>query len=842
MKHALLLACTTIAVGGLYSQYGGIDASFNPMDDGVYGDGVMTQHTGYSEPLGELYSLCLLDDGDLLVAGNIRAYNGGFGPGARRLSADGSLVGSMPTLLPDGSHVSSALPEPSGSFLVTGTFQGSNGARRVSADGTLSTDLQVTTAFYNPSMALYADGRILINGGLYASVNGIPVGPLARILPNGQPDASFYVGTGPNNRVNAYVTNPDGSVIIGGAFTSVDGMPRKGIARLLPNGALDADFDPLTGVGGNVTVSALAMDAQGRLLVGGSFYAENTGWTGLARFLPNGDPDPDFASAMGAYGEVAAIAVLPDERIYIGGRFSTYQGEPRASIARLLPGGTLDEAFEARLGQAYGPIVRAIVPLPGGDVLIGGRFSAVNGRFRMSIARLHESGAPVLSFNPGRGPGGLVRGMALMDDGRVAIAGDFISYNDEPRPYLAFLTGDGLLHPQFDGGEGPDGPVDMLLKLPGDRLLLAGRFSRYDGQSAPRMAVVNAFGALDESVAFSDGLIPPGHRISAAVALPDGGIVIAAHPESQPYGYTSLLFKLQPNGSLDATFQPPAPVHGSVYCMRAEPDGRLLIGGSFRMGALTGPRCLVRLLPDGGLDPSFSTQSGFGPASTAAVHAIVRRQDGRLLIGGYFTSYRNAAAHNLVCIEPDASRFTGFTPRAMASSYELNPPAVLSIAALPDDRAVVTGWFSSYDGSEQPGMMVVLPDGGRDPSFALPAGPEYVSIPYIHEVMVDPDGNYLIRGLFHRLGGVARHRLARVLGGGGVGFAEGTLSAGWLAWPNPVLDVLHLSEPLSGTLFSLLGEEVRRIHRQSTVDFHGLPSGVYLLRAHGGRAVRIVKR
>lgn len=842
MKQFLLLTILTSAAGVLCGQYGGIDAGFDPMDDGLYGDGVMTQHASYSEPIGELYSLSLLDDGDLLIAGNIRAYNGGYGTGARRLNADGSLASQIPTLLPDGSYVMRALPEAGGTFLVAGTFEGGNGARRIGADGTLATDLQVITGYYDPSIALYADGRILINGGLNTSVNGIPVGPLARILPNGQPDATFFVGTGPNNRVNAYITDQDGAVIIGGAFTMVDGTPRKGLARLLPSGALDPDFDPLGGAGGSITVSALAMDAQGRLLVGGSFYAENTGWTGIARFLPNGDPDPDFAPALGAYGGVAAIAVLPDERIYIGGSFSTYQGEPRTSIARLFHDGTLDTGFEARLGQAYGPIVRAIVPLPGGDVIIGGRFSAVSGRFRMSIARLHESGAPVLSFNPGRGPGGLVRGMALMDDGRVAIAGEFISYNDEPRPHLAFLTGDGLLDPQFDGGEGPNGPVDHLVKLQDGRLFLAGRFSAYDGQPAPRMAVVDAFGALDATVAFSDGLIPLGHRFSAAVALPDGCVVIAAHPEMQPYGYTSLLFKLLPSGAVDDAFQPPAPVYGSVYCMRAEPDGRLLLGGSFQMGSLNGPRCLVRLLPNGGLDPSFSTQSGFGPASTAAVHAIARRQDGRLLIGGYFTSYRNAAAHSMVCIEPDGTRFTGYTPRAMTSMYDAHPPVVLSIATLPDDRAVVTGWFSSYDGSDQPGMMVVLPDGGHDSSFALPAGPEYVSIPYIHEVMVEPDGNYLVRGLFHRLGGVARHRLARVLGGGGVGFADRTRSAAVQAWPNPAVDVLHFSEPLSGTLFSLLGEKVRRIDRQSVVDLRGLPSGVYMLHAHDGRTARIVKQ
>src|SRR5436305_323162 len=63
----------------------------------------------------------------------------------------------------------------------------------------------------------------------------------------GDLDAGFDPGTGANNSVLTTALQPDGKIIIGGAFTSYNSIGRNRIARLNVDGSLDAGFDPGTG-------------------------------------------------------------------------------------------------------------------------------------------------------------------------------------------------------------------------------------------------------------------------------------------------------------------------------------------------------------------------------------------------------------------------------------------------------------------------------------------------------------------------------------------------------------------------------------------------------------------
>jgi uncharacterized delta-60 repeat protein len=99
------------------------------------------------------------------------------------------------------------------------------------------------------SLLLQTDGRIFIAGG-FAFVNGTNRGGIARLNANGTLDNSFNPGTGANLTVSSFAIQPDGKVLIGGDFTTVNGTNRNHIARLNTNGSLDSSFNPGTGVGG----------------------------------------------------------------------------------------------------------------------------------------------------------------------------------------------------------------------------------------------------------------------------------------------------------------------------------------------------------------------------------------------------------------------------------------------------------------------------------------------------------------------------------------------------------------------------------------------------------------
>jgi hypothetical protein len=70
-----------------------------------------------------------------------------------------------------------------------------------------------------------------------------------------------------NNYVVSVVLQADGKVLVGGSFTNMGGLTRNYIARLNVDGSVDTTFDP----NANGSVYSLAVQADGKVLVGGSF-------------------------------------------------------------------------------------------------------------------------------------------------------------------------------------------------------------------------------------------------------------------------------------------------------------------------------------------------------------------------------------------------------------------------------------------------------------------------------------------------------------------------------------------------------------------------------------------
>src|SRR6266516_3714047 len=122
--------------------------------------------------------------------------------------------------------------------------------------------------------ATYPDGteRTLI-GGDFSAVNAIVRNGVARILTNGLVDQTFDPGSGADGFVSCIVLQPDGKVLVGGGFTSMDNISRYGIARLNDDGTLHSTFD--VGAGANGSVQAIALQPNGKVIIGGDFTSFN---------------------------------------------------------------------------------------------------------------------------------------------------------------------------------------------------------------------------------------------------------------------------------------------------------------------------------------------------------------------------------------------------------------------------------------------------------------------------------------------------------------------------------------------------------------------------------------
>jgi uncharacterized delta-60 repeat protein len=344
------------------------------------------------------------------------------------------------------------------------------------------------------ALALQSNGKVVI-GGRFTHYNGTSRNHIARANADGSLDASFDpgTGTGPDTVVYAVALQSDGKILIGGDFTMYNGFPRYGIARLNANGSLDTTFDPGDGVRGNVLTMAVQPD--GRILIAGWFdQYDGTDRANVARLNANGSLDTSFDPGQGPDDRVHALTLQADGKLLIGGYFNAVGSQVRHHLARLNANGSLDTTFNPGALEAEWAIVYAIVVQPNGKILVGGSFSQYDGIDRIGIARANANGSIDPTFDPGSGVDNEVYALALQPDGRVLVAGAFDSYDWGWRWGMARANSNGSLDTSFDPGAGVDELIMAIARQPDGRVLIGGSFTSYDNVARNRIARVNANG------------------------------------------------------------------------------------------------------------------------------------------------------------------------------------------------------------------------------------------------------------------------------------------------------------------------------------------------------------
>jgi uncharacterized delta-60 repeat protein len=302
------------------------------------------------------------------------------------------------------------------------------------------------------ALVVQADGKILV-GGAFTNLCGEPRDRIARVNANGTLDATFNPGASalPGWGVQTLAVQTDGKIVVGGWFNGLGGQPRTGFGRVNPDGTVDAGFNPsVTYVSGSVGACALALQADGRILLGGAFTLVNgQPRTNLARLNPDGTLDAGFNPKM-ISGFVSSVAVQADGKILVGGGFSTLGGQSRNNIGRLNSDGTLDSSFIASTDPEPGfpyPYVRTILVQADSRIVLGGGFTLLNGEAHTRIGRLNANGTVDASFHASASSS--PRSLALQTDGKIIVGGEFISLSGYVMDYIGRLNADGTLDPTF---------------------------------------------------------------------------------------------------------------------------------------------------------------------------------------------------------------------------------------------------------------------------------------------------------------------------------------------------------------------------------------------------------
>jgi uncharacterized delta-60 repeat protein len=350
---------------------------------------------------GDVRTLAMQADEKIVVGGHFSWLGGQPRVYIGRLNPDGSL--DMEFNPGANGWVNALAVQEDGKILVGGIFtrlggQTRNNIGRLNSDGTLDTTFNPGAEGGSPtvetccvrSLAVQTDGKILVGGG-FASLGGVTRSSIGRLNDDGTLDTTFNPDASSDWRphVDALAVQADGKIVVGGVFTRVGGLTRNYIARLNPDGTLDTTFNP----GANGSVDTLAVQADGKILVGGSFTTLGKGARNyIGRLNPDGTLDADFNPGAGSY--LFALAVQADGKILVGGSFTTLGGETRNRIARLNSDGTLDADFNPGAGSA----VYSLVVQPDGRIVVGGRFTTMGGEAHYYIARLNPDGTLDASF------------------------------------------------------------------------------------------------------------------------------------------------------------------------------------------------------------------------------------------------------------------------------------------------------------------------------------------------------------------------------------------------------------------------------------------------------------
>ena len=377
-------------------------------------------------------------------------------------ASDGKIDRSFSSGNLFNNDVFSIIVQPDGKILVAGDFFALNGGgvARLNPDGSKDNSFNVNDASQVRSMALQPDGKILI-GGYFTTVNGTPRLRIARLNSDGSVDTSFDTGNGAvtfnNPLVNAITVQPDGKILIGGNFDTINSIARKNIARLNSNGSVDQSFDAGV-VSGNFTgqVNVLTLLPDNRILVGGYFNSIGGALVGaMARLNSNGSVDPTFNSGgAGASTGVTRIRLQPDGKILLSGSFTTYNGAARKYIARANADGSLDTSFASSVDDSNVTVFDCVL-LPSGNVVIVGNFPSVSGYNCNRICRLNNDGAVDRSFRGGSdGAVDYVYAAALQPNGKVLVGGSFSAVGGLERNKIARLANDEAV--DFDGDNKTD--------------------------------------------------------------------------------------------------------------------------------------------------------------------------------------------------------------------------------------------------------------------------------------------------------------------------------------------------------------------------------------------------
>ncbi|TAE86414.1 MAG: T9SS C-terminal target domain-containing protein [Bacteroidetes bacterium] len=743
-----------------FAQPGSNDSTFNTLDDGILGDVTWF--------FNSVQSTSIQADGKIILGGNFYSLNGITGINRiARLNADGTRDASFKPGTGFNGTVRSTSIQADGKIVVGGEFTSFNGKTginrivRLHADGTRDTTFNTGMGSNGDvfSTFIQSDGKIIV-GGDFTSFNGkTGINRIVRLNTNGSLDTTFNTGTGLDRVVLSTTIQADGKIIAGGDFTSFNGTTRiNRIVRLNTNGSLDATFN--SGTGFNNFVRSTVIQSDGKIIIGGDFssYNDTTNINDIVRLNADGTRDTTFNTFTGFGGGVFSTTIQADGKIIVGGNFSSYNGtDGIIDIARLNSDGTRDTTFNTGTSTSTwsGYVVYSTTIQADGKIVVGGKFTSYNGTKEINnIVRLNTNGMRDITFKTSTGFNDFIFSTVIQSDGKIIVGGEFTSYNGTTGiNRLVRLNANGTQDTTFKTGAGFNDFIYSTVIQSDGKIIVGGYFTSYNGTTGiNRIVRLNANGSRDITFNTGTGF---NHIVRSTAIQADGKIIVGGSFNSFN-GISGIgnIVRLNADGTLDTTFYTGTGFNNIVSSTSIQADGKIIVGGDFTsFNGISGINRIVRLNADGTLDNNFNTGLGFD----GSVHSISILADGKIIVGGKFTSLNGTNGINrIVRLNADGTRDMTFN---IGTGFNVD---VNSISIQLDGKIIVGGVFNAYNGTTGISRIVRLNANGiLDITFNTGTG---FNGP-VNSISIQSDGKIIVGGQFTSFNSNGKNRLTRLLGG-----------------------------------------------------------------------------
>jgi uncharacterized delta-60 repeat protein len=331
-----------------------------------------------------------------------------------------------------------------------------------------------------------------------------------------------------------------------------------------------------------------------------------------------------------------------------------------------------------------------------------------------------------------------------------------------------FITEPGTFDPEFN----PffvNNTVNRVLALPDGRVLAAGWFSLIQDASFKvytnrGITQFTATGGVDTNFLTDGGGItaPSAARVEDVARQPDGKLVIVGNFTAVTGTSRNNIARLNADGRLDASFNPGTGANDIINAVVVQPDGKILIGGDFTTFNGTAREYVARLNSDGSLDTSF-VGPDFADLGGWSVLSLALQPDRKLLIGGVFYFSGGANFKGGICRVTTNGTLDATFNGVAQGAHVLGDPSTLApitrIVPQIDGKILVAGQFTAFNNTARSGIARLTNTGALD-TFAPTTDGDCSAI------LIQPDGKILLGGTFTTVNGAAAQNFARVTSAG----------------------------------------------------------------------------